>query len=261
MDRRGSSIDRKYSTTSSYSSVPTNAGGSNNPNSVFDKISVLANTAKVFAEKGAKMTGNLISSTVLTTADAVGLKDKVEMAEKMARKVTNKASNDANKAARKARRLANKAVNFDEEDTSLDSSDYDLLLSAAGATEKQIAAYGNHSQTFVVPAGSAFVYKARVKKLDIGFSVREIKDNDGIPVIIEPLLVHSSEAQIQGKIPPSERQRNINLFFDNSHSPLQRKTVVFWVAIGEKVSLADDQIGAARSKEVTAAEEGPKFDE
>lgn len=261
MERRGS-VDRKYSASTSYSSVPTNAGGSSSSgNPIFDKISLMANTAKVFAEKGAKVTGKLISSTVLTTADAVGLKDKVEMAEKMARKVTNKASSDANKAARKARRLANKAVNFDEEDTSLDSSDYDLLLSAAGATEKHIAAYGNHSQTFVVPAGSAFVYKARVKKLDIGFSVREIKDNDGIPVIIEPLVVHSSEAQMQGKIPPSERQRNINLFFDNSHSPLQRKTVVFWIAIGDKVSLADDQIGAARSKEVTAAEEGPKFDD
>ena len=98
------------------------------------------------------------------------------------------------------------------------------------------------------------VWKCRVKSFDITFSVREVKDNDAI---IESPQKYSSEAQIQGKIAPIDRSRNINLLFDNSHAHLQRKTVVFWVAIGEKVSLADDQIGAARSKEVTAAEEGP----
>ncbi len=252
MERRNS--ERRASSSTAYSSVPGNGGEENN---MFKTLASLATTAGKFTQKGVNFAGGVISSTVLTTADAVGLKDKVEAAEKMARKVIHKGSNDANKAVNKARRLANKAINFDEEDASLDSSDYDLLLSAAGAIEKHITAYGNHSQTFVVPAGSAFVFKARVKKLDFGFSVREIKDSEGIPVIIEPLQTHSSEAQIQGKIPPSERVRNINLFFDNSHSPLKGKTVVFWVAIGEKVSLADDQIGAARSKEVTAAEEGP----
>eukprot|EP01034_Spumella_vulgaris_P030308 gene30308-37501_t len=203
------------------------------------------------------MAAGKISSTALMAADAVGMRDGVEAVDKMARKVTNKGFNDASKAVNKARRMANKAINFDDEDTSLDSSDYDLLLSADGAVERHISAFGNHSQTFVVPAGSAFVFKARVKKLDIGFSVREIKDSAGIPVIIEPLSLRSSEANIQGQIPASDRARNINLFFDNSHAPLQRKIVVFWVAIGEKVSLADDQIGAARSKEVTAANEGP----
>ncbi len=225
---------------------------------MFHKVALFATAAGKFTQKGVNAVGGVISSSVLTAADAVGVKDKVEAAEKMARKVANKGVNDVNKAVNKTRRMANKAINFDDEDFSaLNSADYDLLLSAAGAVERHINAFGNYSQTFVVPAGSAFVFKARVKKNDIGFSVREIKENEGIPQIIEPLTVHSHEAQIQGKIPSSERNRNINLFFDNSHSPLIRKTVVFWVAIGEKVSLADDQIGAARSKEVTAAEEGP----
>lgn len=131
---------------------------------------------------------------------------------------SNKKKNKTGAAKKFAEKGAKMTGNIDEEDTSLDSSNYDVLFSAAGATEKQIAAYGNYSQTFVVPANSAFVYKARVKKLDIGFSVREIRENDGIPVVIEPLLLHSSEAQIQSKIPPSERQRIINQHFDNSHS-------------------------------------------
>lgn len=260
MDRRNT-LERRYSVNAmdsqGYSSLqpaqPSAVEG------MFKKAALLATTAGKFTQRGVNYAGGVISSTVLTAADAVGVKDKVEAAEKMARKVASKGVNDVNKAVNKTRRMANKAINFDDEDfTALNNADYDLLLSAAGAVEKHIHAFGNYSQTFVVPAGSVFVYKARVKKHDIGFSVREIKENDGTPQIIEPLTVHSAEAQIQGRIPSSDRTRNINLFFDNSHSPLQRKTAVFWVAIGENVSLADDQVGAARSKEVAAAEEGPK---
>ena len=69
----------------------------------------------------------------MSTADAVGLKDKVEAAEKLARKAVQKVGSDTSKAVNKARRLATKAFDFDEED--LDSSDYDLLLAAAGAQE------------------------------------------------------------------------------------------------------------------------------
>jgi hypothetical protein len=47
------------------------------------------------------------------------------------------------------------------------------------------------------------------------------------------------------------------LVFDNSYSKIQRKQVAYWVSIGENVSLEDDTLGAARSKEVMAAEEGP----
>jgi hypothetical protein len=62
----------------------------------------------------------------------------------MARKLANKGLNDTNKAVNKARRLATKAFDFEEEDesTSLNSADYDLLLSAAGATELTIPAHG-----------------------------------------------------------------------------------------------------------------------
>jgi hypothetical protein len=45
--------------------------------------------------------------------------------------------------------------------------------------------------------------------------------------------------------------------FDNTYSHLQQKRCVYWVACGENVSLADDAVGAARSLEVHAAEEGP----
>ena len=157
----------------------------------------------------------------------------------------------------KARRLAKKALDFEDEDGELSSADYDLLLSAAGATEKTIAIYKSHTQTFTIPAGSAFVWKARVKKFDIGFAVREqIKENDPL-VDIQEYSKHRSESQIEGQLAPTNRARTIILVFDNSYSKIQRKQIVYWVSIGENVSLQDDAVGAARSKEVMAAEEGP----
>ena len=164
---------------------------------------------------------------------------------------------DANKGLHKARRLAKKALDFDDEDGELSNADYDLLLSAAGATEKTIPIYKSHTQTFTIPAGSAFVWKARVKKFDIGFAVREQIKEDQPMVDIEVLSKHRSESQIQGQLPAVAYARNITLVFDNSYSKIQRKSIAYWVSIGENVSLQDDALGAARSKEVMAAEDGP----
>jgi hypothetical protein len=50
------------------------------------------------------------------------------------------------------------------------------------------------------------------------------------------------------------------LVFDNSHSHIQAKKCVYWIACGENVTLADESVGAARSLEVAAAEEGPNCD-
>ena len=122
-------------------------------------------------------------------------------ADKVARRAVKdggKKLADANKAVNKARRLANRALDFEEnEDDALASSDYDLLLSAAGAVEKYVNINSSYTQTFVVPAGSAFVWKARVRKNDIAFAVREIRDND-TPIDLEPLIKYRSEAPIQG---------------------------------------------------------------
>ena len=164
---------------------------------------------------------------------------------------------DANKAMHKARRLAKKALDFEDEDGELTSSDYDLLLSAEGAIEKTIAIYKNHTHSFHVPAGSAFVWKARVKKFDIGFIVREQLTENETPIDIQTEKNYRSESQIQGRLPPQQYNREIVLIFDNSYSKIQRKQVAYWVSIGVNVSLEDDTLGAARSKEVMAAEEGP----
>ena len=129
------------------------------------------------------------------------LKDSLLAADKVARRAVKdggKKLADANKAVNKARRLANRALDFEEnEDDALASSDYDLLLSAAGAVEKYVNINSSYTQTFVVPAGSAFVWKARVRKNDIAFAVREIRDND-TPIDLEPLIKYRSEAPIQG---------------------------------------------------------------
>ena len=175
---------------------------------------------------------------------------------------------DITRAANKARRLANKALEFEDEDDELNSSDYDLLLAAAGASEKSIAIYQNHIQTFTVPAGSALVWKARVRRHEIGFAIREKhekkdkKDKDTEAVTdIESMTSYRSDTQIQGKLPASKHERKIMLIFENKPSAsspnLNPKQVAYWVAIGAKVSLDDDALGAARTKEVQAAEEGP----
>lgn len=177
---------------------------------------------------------------------------------------------DITRAANKARRLANKALEFEDEDDELNSSDYDLLLAAAGATEKTIQIYQSHTQTFNVPAGSALVWKARVRRHEIGFAVREQRDKHekkdkdsegGHSGDIQPMTLYRSDTQIQGKLPPSKHARSIVLVFTNkpsAESPnLNPKQVAYWVAVGANVSLDDDALGAARTKEVQAAEEGP----
>jgi hypothetical protein len=60
-----------------------------------------------------------------------------------------------------------------------------------------------------------------------------------------------------GQLSASNYPRTIVLHFDNTQSHIHAKRIVFWVACGENVSLADDAVGAARSLEVAAAEEGP----
>lgn len=165
----------------------------------------------------------------------------------------------------KARRLAKKKIvdvlEIDEDgDDMLASSDYELLLSAAGALERNIGISTFFSQSFTVPAGSAFVWKARVKRHDIGFIVRELRDSasPSEAIDIESLTRYRSDAPIQGHLPAVTYSRTITLVFDNVHSHLQTKKVVYWVACGENVTLADDAVGAARSLEVSAAEEGPQ---
>jgi len=103
------------------------------------------------------------------------------------------------------------------------------------------------SQTFEVPVNCAIVWKARVKQHDIGFVLRQMPDatsqtnnnnnTEGNAIIIQPLQRFSSEALIQGQLAPTDKHRNINLFFDNTHSHMQRKTIVFWVAIGRHLIL------------------------
>lgn len=138
-----------------------------------------------------------------------------------------------------------------------DSEDFDLLLSAVGAVRKSIPMHGNYTQVYSVPAGSNMVWKARVKRQDIGFIVKEINLTDSIE--IEPLQRYKADAQIQGQLDRSNKSRSIQLIFDNSHS-LHGKSIAYWVSIGENVSLTDETIGAKRSKEVYAAENGPSED-
>ncbi len=213
-----------------------------------------ANTATKLTQKGV----NLASGVMFSTADAVGLKDKVEAAENTVRKLAARGRNDANKAVNRARRMATRAIDFNEDDHFMQCYDYDLLLSAPGAVEKRIAPLGNHTPTFTLPANNSLVYKIRVKKWDIGFSIREIPNGDGQPIVMEPLVRYGADSVISGIITAvSSESRIINFLMDNSHSPLQGKNIVYWVAIGENVSLQDDQNGGVRSKEMTAAEEGP----
>jgi len=223
-------------------------------NDIFAKISditvnAVSNAGKI-AQKGVSAAGEIVTST----ADAVGLRDKVEAAENMARKLATRGRNDTTKALNKAKRMASRAFVFEDETSNYE---YDLLLSAAGAVEKHIPVYSSHSPMFTLPAGSAFVYKARVKKHDINFSVREILDNNTPPMFLESPVRYTAENVIQGFISPLDRDRTINLHFDNAYSTLQGKYIVFWVAMGQNVALSDDQMVANRSKEVVAAEEGP----
>lgn len=165
---------------------------------------------------------------------------------------------DANRALRKASRMAKKTLDFEDVDGEMvNVADYNLLLSAAGAIEKSIAINRSHKQVFSIPANNIFIWRARVKKFDVGFAVTEIIKDGETPVDIEPMAKYRFESQIQGKLAACNHARNIVLVFDNSYSHLQAKKIVYWVAIGENVSLEDDTVGAARSKEFMAAEEGP----
>ena len=112
---------------------------------------------------------------------------------------------DANKAMRKAQRLANRALDFEEDDDSV-SSDYELVMAASGAIEKSIGVSSTYNATFVVPAKSSFVWKARVKRNDIGFAVREVRERDSID--IESLEKYRFDNPIQG-IPHNQN----NIFF------------------------------------------------
>ena len=75
-----------------------------------------ATTAGKFTQKSVNIAGGFMGEAVLTTADAVGLKDKVEAADKAVRNIAAKGKSDANRAVNRARRIANKALIFDEED-------------------------------------------------------------------------------------------------------------------------------------------------
>jgi hypothetical protein len=130
------------------------------------------------------------------------LKSSIEAADNAARRAFKdggKKLADANKAVNKARRLANRALDFEEEEESLTSSDYEVLLSAAGAVEKTINVSSTLTQTFSIPPGSKFCWKVRVKKHDIGFAVREVKE--GEPSLdIEPFTRYRFDTSIQGRI-------------------------------------------------------------
>jgi hypothetical protein len=205
--------------------------------------------------------GHVVGDAVLKTADQFGVKSHVEAAAELARKAAKDGRRnltDANKNFSKVNRLAKKIIEFDDEDDSLTSNDYHLLMSVPGAVEKTIGIIGVSTQTFVIPAGSVFVFKARVRFYDIAFALRERKEDGRIEDII-PLARYKAEERtpMQGQLPAADHERTILLVFDNSYSQFQAKRVVFWVACGEKVSLADDVKGAAMSMEVQAAEEGP----
>jgi hypothetical protein len=143
----------------------------------------------------------------------------------------------------------------EEEDQNNDYSDFDLLLTADGTATALIAIYSSFQQAYNIPAGSALVYKARVRKWDVGFGVRERRGSSDID--LEPVLRYESDQLIRGIIPAVPHDRKIILFFDNTYSQIQRKKVAFWTSIGPNVSLADETVGAARELEITAAEEGP----
>jgi hypothetical protein len=245
-----SSRSNSIMSKSSYSQLHPTDNAGDTSKSPLDTLTNFISQAASITKKGATLAGQ----TVIASADAVGVKDTFEAAGKATRKLAEKGRYDATKAVNKAKRLASKALDFEEEEDSTDTIDFDLLLSAVGAIKKAIPIHGQHSQVFSVPIGSKMIWKARVKRQDIGFTVKEIGPNGTTE--IEPLQKFKSDMQIQGEINAATYNRNITLTFDNSHS-LHGKTVAYWIAIGESVSLSDDVVGAVRAREVAAAEEGP----
>jgi hypothetical protein len=231
----------------------TEKSGSSSKNSFLSTFQALASTAGAAATKLTQQGSALASQA----ADQLGLKDNFQATEKAAMKFAQKGGVDARKAANKLRRLASRALDFEDDDESIDTLDFDMLLSSAGAIQKTIAMRGIHSQTYELPAGSGMVWKARVKKLDIGFIVRELHDGSELSRDTEAIPKYKSDQPIQGELTPASRNRKITITFDNTHTLHQRKIVAYWVEIGEKVSLADTANSSGRSKESIAAEVGP----
>eukprot|EP01033_Poteriospumella_lacustris_P014338 gene14339-10241_t len=112
-----------------------------------------------------------------------------------------------------------------------------MLLSALPRGGREIGGRSRtHSPSNVPPALLCLIWKARAKKFDMGFSVKEtVKESGQPPAVLEVPLKCSMEMPIQGRIAPDPYHRTVTLHFDNSLSALQSKTVVFWVAIGENV--------------------------
>jgi hypothetical protein len=214
------------------------------------------------------------SQATMKEVEKLGFKEKFLLAGRAAGQLAVntkdgafKVLGDGNKAFTKASKLAKKALDFEDDDDALDSSDYDLLLSAAGATEAQVGVARIYTQTFSVPSGHTVVYKCRIKKGDIGFAIREIRV-DQVPIDLKPLVRIRSDAQVQGEIKATTRPRNIALVFDNKKlAPakaakdlglmLKSKTVCFWVSTGENASLRDESVGLSRDIEIEAANLGP----
>ena len=146
---------------------------------------------------------------------------------------------------------------FEEGDD--DCREYDILLSAVGATELQIPPRSIQIQKINVPAGSAIVWKARVRHHDIAFCVKELyEDKDARE--IKPPTKYPHDMLIRGKLAPKENNRVIELMFDNSYSQMQRKTVAYWISTGPNATLADEAGDNQKAKEIAAAEEGPRED-
>jgi len=252
--------------SSSAKAKPSNGAttGATKPNTDDDPFSfmdVIFGRAKdlgTTAQSAAKVVSDEIKDKMLQTADTLGFKDQIEAMNSAVRKLDKDAKIARNKAMAKARRFAKRALNFDEDDAELDSADYDLLLSAAGATEIQVASRKNNITTYEVPAGQIFVCKARVKSSDIGFAVkaRDLVDAKKF-VAIHPLAMYTSRDLIQFQLPAIEQQRTVKLVFDNTNSQINVAKVTYWIAIGENVSLADEKVSAQRMKEVNAADNGP----
>ena len=122
-----------------------------------------------------------------------------------------------------------------------------MLMSAAGAAEEDVGLGRVHTQTFAVPPGHAVVYKCRVKKGDVGFVIREIREGQA-PLDIRKSCRIRTDAQVQGEIKATTRARSIALVFDNKNLAvakadsvkkimgaakdigllLKAKTVVYW---------------------------------
>ena len=136
------------------------------------------------------------------------------------------------------------------------ASDYDLLLAASGVVEKVIVPRSSHVQSYNIPQGQKMVWKARVKKGDIGFGIKLLVEStnvmsSGTEKDIQAIEKYGPERQIIGELKAVNYDRRINMIFDNSNGHINRKNVAYWVAIGENVSHSDETVGAARTLEVS----------